>query len=118
MPGGEDCEAMIGATTASHNMEWRLAGKTSGATSIDARPANTGVTDAGGTWGPAVQQLALRDSQGMIMCEQQPCDAGSAWTTQVPTDSSNTPTRVMTSAVRWPTPRSMVSAYHAQKPAQ
>jgi hypothetical protein len=112
MPGGGDCEGATGATTNSHDMELLLAGKMSAAASINAKLTNSGVIVAGGVCGLAEQQPASIDSQGMLICEQQlwvGCCAGS---TQVPTESSNTPIRVMATAVRWATLRSMVSGYH------
>jgi hypothetical protein len=87
----------------------------SSVTFMDAKPEKSGVAVAGGIWGLAAQQLALSDSQGMLMCEQQRCVGCCAGSRQVPTESSNTPTRVMATAVRWPIPRNMTSAYHVHK---
>lgn len=98
--------------TASRDVELPLAGRNSIATSMDAKPIKTGVTFAGGVWGLAVQQVAFVPGHGMLICMQQLCVAGCAETTHEPTDSSNTPSRVMATAVRWPTPSSMVSDYH------
>jgi hypothetical protein len=79
-------------------------------TSIDAKPANSGVTVAGGGCGLALQQSAL-PSHGMIMCMQQLCVAACAGITHVPADSSSIASREMAIAVRWLIPCNMVSAY-------
>ncbi len=108
MPGGGDCEGMTGAITSPRDMELPGAAGNLSATSMGAKPANTGVTVAGGTWGLAVQQPALTDPQGMSICEQQLCGACCVGSTQVPTDSSNTPIRVMATVICWLIPRSIV----------
>jgi hypothetical protein len=101
MPGGGDCEGATGAIAVSRDMELSSAGRKSAATSMDAKPANTEGTVAGGVWGLAVQQLALSDSQGLLIWEQQRCIVCCAGSMQAPTESSNIPTRVMATAVRW-----------------
>lgn len=108
MPGGGDWEGMTAAITVSRDVELARAGRYSCTTSMDAKPAKIGVTVAGGAWGRTMQQLALVPLHGMLMCMQQLCAAGCAGATHVPTDSSNTPIRVMATAVRRPTPCSMV----------
>jgi hypothetical protein len=77
--------------------------------SIGAEPTNAGVTAAVGTPGLAVQQAALADGHGMLIWEQQLCAACCAGITQVPTESSNTPIRVIAIAVRRLTPRNIGS---------
>ncbi len=114
MPGGEDCEGTTGAIAASRDAEPLAAERKSSVTLLDAKPGKSGVTVAGGICGLTLQQSAL-PSHGMLMCMQQLCVAGCAGTTHVPTDSSNIPIRVMATAVRWPTPSSMVPCYHFQK---
>jgi hypothetical protein len=108
LPAGGACGVTSRALTASRDMDLALAGRNSCATSMDAKPVTIGVTVAGGTWGPAAQQFALSDLHGMLICMQQLCVAGWAGSTQVPTDSSNTPSRVMATAVRWPIPHNMM----------
>ena len=108
MPGGEDCEGTTGAIAASRDAEPLAAERKSSVTLLDAKPGKSGVTVAGGICGLTLQQSAL-PSHGMLMCMQHRCVVGCAGSTQVATDSSNTPTRVMATSVRWPTPRSMVT---------
>jgi len=105
MPGGGDCEGTIWAIAASR-VQLLFAERKSSATSIDAKPANSGVTDAGGTWGLALQQSAL-PSHGMFICMQQLCVAACAGTTHVPTDSSRIAIREMATAVREVIPRNI-----------
>ena len=96
----------MGAMAASR-VQVLLVERKSSATSIDAKPANCGVTVAGGTWGLALQQSAL-PSHGMIMCTQQMCVAVCAGTTHVPTDSSSIAIKEMATAVREVIPRNIV----------
>lgn len=110
MPGGGDCEGRIDAIMASRDTELSPAGRKSAAMSIGAKPGNAGVTTAVGVPGLAAQQPALTDGHGMPIWEQQLCAALCAGITQVPMESSNTPIRVMAIAVRWLTPRNIVSA--------
>ena len=112
MPGGGDCE---GGTVAIMVIDARglgPVGRKSSAMPMGVTPATTGLTVAGGIWGRTVQQLALRDSHGMLICMQQLWVACWAGSTQVPMVSSSTPSREMATAVRWRTLRNMVSAYH------
>ena len=113
MPGGEDCEGMTGAITASRDSEPLAAERKSSVTFMDAKPEKSGVMVAGGILGLTLQQSAL-PLQGILICMQQLCVVGCAGTTQVPTDNSNTPIRVMATAVRWLSPRNIVSAYHVR----
>jgi len=110
MPGGGDCDGTTGTIRTARDREPSLAGRDSCTACMDAAPANTCVTFAGGAWGLMAQQLALSDWHGRLICMQQLCVACCAGSTHVPTDSSSTPTMVMATAVRWPTIRNIVSA--------
>ena len=109
MPGGGDCAGCTAATIDARASEFRVAGRKSSAMSIGMKPAATGLMVAGGIWGRTVQQLALRDSHGMLICMQQVWVAGCAGSTQVPTVSSSTPNREVATAVHLRTFRDMVS---------
>ena len=115
MPGGGDCEGRTIANTPTRDTELSLAGRDTCVAAICVIPENVAVTTAGGTCGLAVQQLALAGAHGILMCWQQLCVACCAGSTHVPTENSSTPIRATTTAVRWLSPRNMLSAYHLRK---
>lgn len=108
VPGG-DCEGTTGAIAVLRAAEPLAAERKSSVTLMDAKPEKSGVTVAGGVCGMTLQQSAL-PSQGILMCMQQRWVVDCAGTTQVPTDSRNTPIRVMATAVRRVIPRNIVTA--------
>src|ERR1017187_9475845 len=112
LPGGGDCDGMTAAVTTSCETGPTLAGRKASATAVTAMPLTAGVTTAGGIWGPAAQQVRAEDPHGMLICMQQLCAACCAGSTHVPTENSNTPIKTMATAVRWLSPRNIVSDYH------
>lgn len=103
------------AITPTREMDLSPASRVTCAAAICVVPENVAVTTAGGVCGPAVQQLALAGAQGILMYWQQLCVACWAGSTQAPTENSSTPIRATAIAVRWLSPRNMVSAYHMRK---